>query len=155
MVLKYIIIKNSGAILFPEIISHSQVGNLFNQEPMIPESAGFAVMEDGKCVGVYGNAVSMKGLPSLPGDEHVINDFLSPASLIKYYHASTQSVREEGLEKADKNRPGMLIVKVPDNWTEQNVRQFRETWQRLIESPGNAVKITLVDVFDNTNQVVK
>lgn len=155
MILKYIIIKNSGAILFPEVVSHSQVGNLFTEEPMIPESAGFAVIEDGKCVGAYGEAVSMNGLKHLPGDQHVINDTLSPASLIKYYRATTQSVREEGLKKDVDARPGLLVIKVPENWSTKDLDRFRAEWKRVMLQPHQPGHIKIIGSLDNSNQVVK
>jgi hypothetical protein len=147
MILKYIIIKNSGAILFPEELSHSQVGRLFLTGIQEIESAGFAMIENSICIGVYGEAVTLDCKKSLPGDEHVINDSIFNASSeIKYYHKSTQSVREEGLSKSGV-KPSLLIVKVPDNWTEENLIQFKQSWQQVMSSPANqgAIKITAID----------
>lgn len=147
MILKYVIIKNSGAILFPEELSHSQVGRLFLTGIQEIESAGFAVIENSVCIGVYGEAVTLDCKKSLPGDEHVINDSIfNPTSEIKYYHKSTQSVREDGLAKSGV-KPSLLIVKLPDNWTDENVKQFAQSWQQVMSRPDNqgAIKITAID----------
>lgn len=155
MILKYIVIKNFGAVLFPEAVSHNKVGlALANAEEI--ESAGFAVIENGKCVGVFGKAVSMNGLPNLSGDEHVINDSLfNPVSNIKYYNASTQSVREEGIATEGKNKPKLLLLNIPEGWSEQDIKRFGDAWKDMVQQPGKVLEISFakghVAYFDDLN----
>lgn len=145
MILKYVIVKNLGAILFPESISHSQIANSFTQEPNVAESAGFALIEGGKCLSAYGGAKSCE-LLSFLGDEYVIQDALNPASLMKYYGQSTEEIRNRGLE-IYKDLRLKLIIEVPENWDDKDVIEFKKIWEKFQKNPDNKLKLTLVDVF--------
>jgi hypothetical protein len=97
MTLKYIIIKDLGAVLFPESIPHGMVAKgALEFSGAEVESAGFALMTKGVCVKVFGSAVSLGNLHSIPGDEFVINDAFKSLSMIKYFNFTTQQIRDEG-----------------------------------------------------------
>lgn len=147
MILKYIIIKNQGAILFPETITHKQVARGFNsgESTAEVESAGFAVIQDGKCLSVYGSATSIPGRHFIAGDEHIINDSIfNPSSVIKYYNESTQSVRERGAMKATPPH-SMIVLSTPENWDDENIKQFSEAWRNMSEKVKGEVRIMVVE----------
>ncbi len=83
LTMKYIVVK-TGAILFNENTTHSQVAAGFKEDEVY--SAGFASINsstgDVKC---YGNSESLKKNSIPEKDSVIIQDLFNPISQVKYF----------------------------------------------------------------------